>query len=179
MRKLGIGVVALFASATLVGCNDKAPSLETQAAEVAQLETHVVPVVDELDVTFYLDEGKSCNGIIYPAGEFRDGDYSCGSVTENYGKFDAKVRTDFDRIRTAIEKSGVPTHRFDASVGSGGVLREVTFPREDGSWQWNWSYLYDPTDSVTKDRRSGEPTMGSPTYTEIGKKWWLVTAVDD
>ena len=172
MRRLRIGTVGLTLTA-LVGCSHYPPSAQTQAIEVARLETHVVPVVDELDVRFYLDEGPSCNAILYPPGEFRDGDHRCGSPTEAYGRFDARVRSHFDRIHAAIAASA-DTHRFDASFTADGVLRNVSFPREDSSWEWNWRYLYDPNHRVAKDR---EP--GAPTYTEIDEDWWLVTEVDD
>ncbi|HZM75227.1 MAG TPA: hypothetical protein VFC19_05845 [Candidatus Limnocylindrales bacterium] len=179
MRKLGFGIIGLLVLAALAGCGDEPPPTQTQADEVARLQAHVVPVVDELKVLFYLDEGSSCNAILYSSGEFRDGDDSCGSPTERYGQFDSRVRGDFDRIDAAIGTSKVPTHRFDATFTTGGALREVTFPREDSSWQWNWSYLYDPGDTVAKDLQPGDPKVGVPKYRRINEDWWLVTAVDD
>jgi hypothetical protein len=184
MRLLRIGVVGLLVPAALAGCvmgfgDTKPPSAETQAAEVARLQADVVPVVDELDVTFYLNEGKSCHGIVYRRGEFRDGDDSCGTPSEQYGRFDAQVRADFDRISAAIKRSEVNTYRFDALLTGDGALEKVTFPRTDSSWQWNWTYLYDPGNTVDKSKTQGEPTLSKPTYTKINDSWWLQTAVDD
>lgn len=172
MRRSTTGVVGLLTLIALVGC-DSPPSEEKRADDVAQLEAHVLPVVDELDVRFYLDEGSSCNSILYPRGEFRDGDDSCGSPTETYGPFDATVRSDFDRISAAIEASGVDAHRFDASVTADGVLTYASFPLEDSSIQWNWDYLYDPSNTVSKGQRPNAPTY------QINDNWWLVTAIDD
>lgn len=173
MRRSTMGAIGLLTFIGLVGC-DSPPSEETRAGDVAQLEANVLPVVDELDVRFYLDEGSTCNSILYPRGEFRDGDDSCGSPTESYGPFDATVRGDFDRISAAIEASGVNAHRFDAYVTGDGVLTSIRFPLEDRSIEWNWVYLYDPSNTVSKDQRPK-----APTYQQINDKWWLVTEIDD
>jgi hypothetical protein len=130
-----------------------------------------VPVVDELKVRRYLDEGPSSNAILYPPGEFCDGDDTSGSP-EGYGPFDARVRTDFDRIHAAIEASEVGTHRFDASFTADGAIGNISFRRDDSSWKWNWIYLYDPNGTVAKDL---EPSARS----QINEDWWLVTEVDD
>jgi hypothetical protein len=66
----------------------------------------VVPIVVELDVRFYLDEGVRCHSLLYSEGEFREGNGSCGSPTESYGPFDPEVRTDFDRIKAALKRAG-------------------------------------------------------------------------
>ena len=174
MRKRGIAIVGLLALALPVGCAHKPPSAQTQAEEVARLEAHVVPVVDELEVRRYLDEGPSRNAILYPPGEFQDGDDGNGSPTEPYRPFDARVRSDFDRIHAAIEASDVDTHRFDASFTAEGALRTVSFRHEESDWNWNWVYLYDPNDTIAKDL-----ARGAPTYTQINGDWWLVTEVDD
>jgi hypothetical protein len=173
VRRSTMGAVGLLTLIVLVGC-DSPPSEETRSHDVAQLEAHVLPVVDELDARFYLDEGSSCNSMLYPRGEFRDGDVSCGSPTESYGPFDATVRSDFDHIRAAIEASRVNTHRFDAFVTADGVLRHVSFPLEDSSIEWNWGYLYDPNNTVSKGQRPN-----APTYQQINDNWWLVTEIDD
>jgi len=164
----------LLVVAVLVGC-DREPSEQKRADDVAQLERLVVPVVDELDVRFYLDEGFTCQSLLYSRGEFREGDGSCGSPTESFGPFDAVVRRDFDRIRAAIKASGVNTLRFDASVNDGGVLTHVSFRIVDHSIEWNRFYLFDPTLAGPK---SGQ-APNAPRYEQINERWWLVTEVDD
>lgn len=174
MRVHGTGIAGLLVLAVMVGCIHDPPSPETQAEEVARLEAHLVPVVDELEVRFYLDEGPSGKAILYPPGEFCEGEDRCGSPTARQGPFDARVLGDFKRIKAGIEASEVDTHRFDASFTDDGALRTASFPREDCSWKWTWIYLYDPNDTVVKDQ---EP--GAPTYTKINEDWWLLTEVDD
>ncbi len=174
MRNPWSGIVGLLALAALVGCSSKPPSAGTQAAEVARLEAHVVPIVDELDVRFYLDETWSTHAITYPPGEFREGDDSRGSPAASDRPFDASVRTDFDRVSAAIEASAVDTYRFEASFTPEGALSTASFRRDDSSLEWNWFYLYDPNDTVAKD-----PGPGARSLTQINADWWLVTEVDD
>jgi hypothetical protein len=166
--------VGLLSVTVFVGC-DREPSEQKRAADVVQLERLVVPVVEELGVRSYLDEGFNCHALLYARGEFRDGDGWCGSSTESYGPFDAVGRKDLARIRTAIKASGVNTHRLVASVTTGGVLSHVSFRIVDHSIEWNWFYLFDPTDAVPK----GGQAPNGPRYKQINKRWWLVTEVDD
>jgi hypothetical protein len=174
MRMALTFAAGLLVVAVLVGC-DREPSERQRADDVAQLERWVVPVVEELDVRFYLDEGVTCHAVLYSRGEFREGDGSCGSPTESYGPFDAVVRKDFDRISAAIKASGVKTLRFDASVNAAGALTHVSFRIIDRSIEWNWFYLFDPTNAVPK----GGQASNAPRYQRINERWWLVTEVDD
>lgn len=173
MRRLGVAIAALSTSILQVSCAWFPPSPRTQAAEVARLEAHVVPVVGALQVRRYLNEGPSCNRILYRLGEYCDGN-RCGSPKEGYRPFDERVREDFDRLATAMRTSNASTHRFEASFAADGALTTISFRREDFSIEWNWFYLYDPTDSVAKNQNPAPPT-----YTRITEKWWLVTEVDD
>lgn len=174
MRTTLTVAAGLLVVAVLVGC-DREPSEQTRAADVAELERLVVPVVEELGVRLYLDEGRSCHSLLYSRGEYRDGDDSCGSPTESYGPFDAVVRRDFDRIRAAIEATAVGTFRFDASINADGSLTRVSFRLVDRSIQWNRFYLFDPTNAIPKSDRA----PNAPRYQRINERWWLVTEVDD
>jgi hypothetical protein len=173
MRRTTTAALGLLVSAALVGC-DRPPSTERIIGDVARLETHVVPLVDELDVHFYLDERWTCHSILYSRGEFRDGDDSCGSPTESYVLFDVGVRSDFDRIKAALSASGAGIHRFEASIGTDGALRSISFRLGDSSIRWNWFYVDDPNNSITK---SDGPNP--PTYARINDRWWLLTEIDD
>jgi len=151
------------------------PAPERWTPDVEQLERSVVPIIDALDVEYYLDEGASCHAIRYARGEFRDGDRSCVSASETYGRFDAPVHRDFDRISAALKSSGVNSRRFQASVNDNGTIAHVAFRIVDRSIEWNWFYLYDPTNAVPKDGSAPD----APRYQRINARWWLVREVDD
>ncbi len=171
MRRAIAGLAGLAALSALTGCGSP-PSAQRRPDDVARLAAEVLPVIDELDVSTYLDEGSMCRWLVHPRGDFREG--GCATSAERFSAFDDTARADFDRVTAAMRASGVDTHRFEASISSAGAVGDARFWLEDSSIQWNWFYLYDPQDAITKNRHEGKPS-----YERISDGWWLMTEVDD
>ena len=150
------------------------PSPETMAREVAALRRDVVPVVEELRPVRYLSPA-SCDVFEYPRGTFSD-DGACGG-RPGERRFDDTARADLNRLRDAVERSGVPTHELrSATYAPDGALLTASFRREESGIDWNYAYVYSP------DARPAEPrtALGRVTVTPIGATgWWFERSPDD
>jgi hypothetical protein len=101
------------------------PSPEQMAEEVASLRAYVLPVLEELEPTWY-EEGP-CDILEYPRGTFSE-DGACGGRPAEQ-PFDAAARADLDRILDAVEQSGGPHQRADErKVCPGRHRRVCRFP---------------------------------------------------
>ncbi len=139
-------------------------------ADVARLETEVLPVVEDLELSYYHLEPSypgrpgPCRILEYPRGNYRDGPPEC----DDLAPFDAEARADFDEVTVAVERSGVAVERI-VRHGDG-----IYFPLEDNSWQYNWEYVY------MQYVDSPPPTMSpAEEWTHIRGDWWFHRAHDD
>lgn len=149
------------------------PSPATMAREVASLQQHVLPVVEQLRATWYEDE--VCHIVEYERGMFSD-DGACGG-RPGERPFDDTARADLDRILEAVERSGVRTHELlRATYTEDGSPETVAFDRPGGGIGWNFAYVYSP---------GGKPeewssALGPVTVTPIGTSgWWFEKSPDD
>jgi len=113
--------------------------------DVARLERHVLPVVDELGLTLYIDESgpfglSGCRMFTWSHGAYRDRNPDCASPDDPESPFDAESAAAFARVSDAIDASGVNVHRID----KGGWGPGTSFHLQDSSWLWNWYYSYVP-----------------------------------
>ncbi|MGH3476987.1 MAG: hypothetical protein ACRDQD_09130 [Nocardioidaceae bacterium] len=153
--------------------NSKQPSPETMAEEVASLQTHVLPVLEEIQPTWY--EEASCDILEYPRGTFSD-DGECGGRPAEQ-PFDDVAGADLDRILDAVERSGVPTDELmRARYAPDGTVESAGFLRSGGGIEWNFAYLYSPDEQP----RAGESALGPVTITPIGDTgWWFEKSPND
>lgn len=138
--------------------------------DVARLEADVLPVVEELELFYYLLEPGSlfdpgeCRILEYPRGQYRDGDPKCRDLVP----FDDQARMDFDAVTRAVERSGVSVERIFRSRGA------IYIRLPDYSWQYNWAYVYlSDVDTPPPARFPGEE------WTHIRGDWWFHRAHDD
>lgn len=149
----------------------KQPSAEQMAEEVASLRAYVLPVLEELEPTWY-EEGR-CDILEYPRGTFSyDGE--CGGRPAEQ-PFDNVARADLDRILDAVEQSGVPTNELmSARYAPDGTVEFAGFLRSGGGIEWNFAYLYSPD---VKPRRN---PLGPVTITPIADTgWWFEKSPND
>jgi hypothetical protein len=140
------------------------PGPGRQQADVDRLDTDVLPVVEELELSLYLVDARSCRILEYPRGDYRDGDPQCGDLVP----FDTQARADYDKVTDAVESSRVAVER---------ILRDdlgIHVQLTDHSWQYNWQYVYLPD-------AGSPPTITHPSeqWTHIRDGWWLHRAHDD
>jgi hypothetical protein len=145
------------------------------AEEVASLQTHVLPLLEEIQPTWY--EEASCDILEYPRGTFSD-DGECGGRPAEQ-PFDDVAGADLDRLLDAVERSGVPTDElmsatyaqtapsslpgsYAPAAGSSGTSRTCTPPTNShASGRARWGPSPSPR-SVTqaggsRSRRTTEP----------------------
>jgi len=150
------------------------PSPERMAEEVANLQSHVLPVLEDIRPTWY-EEGGSCDILEYPRGTFSDDGVCGGRPAEQ--RFDDIARADLDRILEAVKRSRVPTHELQSAVyASDGSLVSAGFLRSGGGIEWNFAYLYSPGQRP----REWQSGLGPVTVTPIGDTgWWFEKAPND
>jgi hypothetical protein len=149
------------------------PSPERMAEEVANLESHVLPVLEHLRPTWY--EKSACDILTYPRGTFSD-DGQCGGRPGEQ-PFDDVARGDLDRILDAVKKSRVPTDELmDATYAADGTVETAGFLRAGGGIEWNFAYLYSPGERP----REWTSPLGPVTLTPIGDTgWWFEKSPND
>ena len=141
------------------------PSPDQWPGEVDRLEKSVLPVVQRLEVSYYLlEEGPPCHILEYPRGNYRDGAPECHDLVP----FDAQARADFDEITAAVRRSRVPVERIRGS-GGGFYIR-----LNDNSWQYNYEYVYLPGAAAPPPT-----TWPVERWTHIRGNWWFFRSHDD
>jgi hypothetical protein len=150
------------------------PSPETMAEEVASLQTHVLPVLEELKPTWYEVDGR-CDILEYPRGTFST-DGECGGRPAEQ-PFDDVARADFGQILDAVQRSGVPTNELlSATYAPDGTVESAGFYRFGGGIEWNLAYLYSPDDRPAQENSP----LGPVTTTPIGHTgWWFEKSPND
>jgi hypothetical protein len=150
------------------------PSEAEKAEYVASLETTVLPVVEDLQVEYMIDE-PDCANLTYPRGDFIDGDPErCGGSTDDPASFDDIVRADHARLAAALEESRTPIERTGGEF-TGRDLRYAVFMSTHGApFATSWELLYDPDDLHPK--AATDMVMFTPVSGEDG--WWFVCCGD-
>ncbi len=151
------------------------PSVRRQAEEVAALETHVLPLVKDLRVTFYLKEHFGSGSMFWKRGNFTkdpararlDGDHL----------FDNETTELFEQFSQAIRASGVPTNRLrEARFAEDGTLRTASFQRRGGGLEFVLTYIYSPGAKPEE----WTSTLGPVVLSRIGgSDWWFEQSPDD
>jgi hypothetical protein len=140
-----------------------APGSDQRHSDVDRLETELLPVVEDLELSYYLLEDGPCRILRYSRGDYSEQD-QCEELTP----FDAQARADFDEVTAAVERSGVAVERIRRELGG------IHFPLKDFSWQYNWEYVYLPN-------VESAPTATQPSeeWTHIRDDWWFHRVHDD
>jgi hypothetical protein len=139
------------------------PVPEERASDVDRLERDVLPVIEELQVTYYLRESPTCRILEYERGHY--GDPGCTEMVP----LDAQALADFERVTAAVARAGVSLDRIRWD-GDG-----VEFVLPDSTWQFNYEYVYRPyIDTPPAIRWPGEEQ-----WTLIRAHWWFHRAHDD
>jgi hypothetical protein len=166
-----IGALGLLAWRAIQG---DLPSDAEKAEYVASLETTVLPVVEDLQVAYVMDEA-GCANLTYRRGDFIDGDPEhCGGSTDDPAPFDDVVRADHARLAAALEESRTPIERA-AGKFTARDLRYAFFMSTHGApFATSWELLYDPDDLYPKT--ATDLVTFAPVPGEDG--WWFACCAD-
>jgi hypothetical protein len=140
------------------------PTRDERTSDVDRLEADVVPVVERLQVTYYVLEPGQCRLLEYGRGHFADPG-NCADLVQ----FDAQASADFDEMTTAVERSGVSVERIR------GYAAGIYVQLRDSSWQYNYEYVYLP--NVENPPAINWP--GEEQWTHIRGHWWFHRTHDD
>jgi hypothetical protein len=169
---VGVAFLGLLVSRAIRG---DLPSEAEKAERIARLEATVLPVVEDLQVEYFMDE-PGCANLTYPRGDFIDGNPEhCGGSTDSPAQFDDVARADHERIKAALEASGTPIERVGGAFFSDGRVMDAWFMSTHGApFATSWSLEYDP-----EGRRSaGTKGMVTLTAVEGVDDWWFACCAD-
>jgi hypothetical protein len=175
--------VAIFSAALSLafvsgGCgvfgNTAPPSATQQSAEVAALQTHVLPVVKDLRATWYLNDISDAS-IYWKRWKFPK-DASRGRE-DGDALFDKETEAAFEQLAQAIRASGVPTNRLvEAKFADDGTLSFASFMRHGGGITYVFTYIYSPGAKPPEWKSK----LGPVVLTRIGNSdWWFEQSPDD
>ena len=153
------------------------PSEAEKAAQIERLKATVLPVIEDLQVEYFMDEPwGGCSILTYRRGDFIDGDpEDCGGSTGRSVQFDDVGRADHQRIKDALAASGTPIERVGGRFLSDGRVRYAWFMSTHGApFATSWSLEYDP-----EGTRSPEPAgIVTLTAVEGEQDWWFACCAD-
>lgn len=150
------------------------PSDAENAEYVASLETTVLPVVEDLQVEYVMDE-PDCANLTYPRGDFIDGDPDhCGGSTGDPAPFDDIARADHARVTAALEESATPIDRAGGNFTSRDLRYAVFTSTHGAPFATSWELLYDPDDLYPKT--ATDLVAYTPVPGEAG--WWFACCAD-
>jgi hypothetical protein len=167
-------LVAVLGFLALRAVRGDLPSDAEKAQYVASLETTVLPVVEDLQVEYFMDD-PDCANFTYLRGDFIDGDpQHCGGSTDDPAPFDDLVRADHARVAAALDQSRTPIERAGGKY-SAGDLRYALFMSTHGApFATSWELLYDPDDQQPKT--ATDMVKFTPVPGEDG--WWFACCAD-
>lgn len=155
--------------------NGDLPTEAEKVELITELETTVLPVVESLQVEYFMDE-PDCANLTYSRGDFVDGDPRlCGGSTNNPVAFDETARADHSRIRAALAESGTPIERAGGSFSDDGRMSIAWFSSTSGApFATSWSLDYDPQGLL------GAGTIGMVTRSPVAgaTDWWFACCAD-
>jgi hypothetical protein len=168
-----VAIVALvvFGRELIVG---DLPSEEEQLRQITNLETTVLPIVEELRVEYYMDQ-DGCTILTYERGDFVDGEPDCGGTTSTPVRFDSVARADLERLGAALQASETPVERTGGTFGGDGRGRTIWFSSSRGAPMGTVWYLeYDP------DGTHSAGPQGMVTLDPVPGKadWWFACCAD-
>ena len=174
-----VGVV--LAGVAVSGCvvtraiHGDLPSQAEMAEQIQRLQTTVLPVVEDLQVEYFMDD-PGCANLTYPRGDFIVGDPEhCGGSTGSPSSFDDVVRADHARVRAALAASGTPVQRVGGRFSSDGRLLDAWFMSTHGApFATSWSLEYD----LAGTRSPGPRGMVTLTPVVGQDDWWFVCCAD-
>lgn len=166
-----VAVLGFLASRAIRG---DLPSDAEKAEYIASLETTILPVVEDLQAEYVMNE-PDCANLTYPRGDFIDGDPElCGGSTGEPAPFDDIARADHARVAAAMEESGTPIERAGGNF-TGRDLRYAFFTSTRGApFATSWELLYDPDDLYPKT--ATDLVAYTPVPGEDG--WWFACCAD-
>jgi hypothetical protein len=168
-------MVAVVTVAVWRAVRGNLPSEAEKAEQIARLEATVLPVIEDLQVGFFMDE-PGCVILTYSRGDFVSGDpEDCGGSTDSPVPFDDVAGADYERIKAALEESDTSIERVGGRfLGDGGV-NDVWFMSTQGApFATSWSLEYDPGGTQSPGRR-GIVTI---TPVEGEHDWWFACCAD-
>ena len=149
------------------------PSDAEQVEYVARLEATVLPVIEQQQVEYFMDEAD-CAILTYSRGDFIDGDpENCGSSDDPH-LFDDVARTDHVRLAAALDESQTPIEQTGGAF-TGRDLDFAFFTSTQGApFATSWQILYDPDDLYPRTATD----LGSFTPIPEQDGWWFVCCAD-
>jgi hypothetical protein len=138
------------------------PGPDQRDADVDRIVAELLPVIEELEVSYYLLHEGPCRILKYARGNFSD-----QAGCEGQTPFDAQAAADFDRVTRAVERSGLAVERIRLELG--GIYIQL----EDISWQYNYEYVFLPDTAPPPIRWPEEQ------WTRVRDGWWFHRAHDD
>lgn len=150
-------------------------------SDVADLERHVLPVAEELELSGYIDDDgawgrPTCRWFTWSHGAFRDRDPSCANPDDPERPFDAESEAAFSRMSDAIDLSGVNVYRIEKNGWGPGT----SFHLRDSSIMWNWYYSYVPgTPADASGEVRTETGLGPRLQVHVTGDWWFTVEPDD
>jgi len=174
-------LILLMATCASGGCallesaSTSPPSAQQQSEEVAALQTHVLPLVKNLRVTWYLNEGLLGGSINWKRGAFSTD--RARARDEGFQVFDDETTRAYKQFADAISASGVACDRLNESrLADDGAVRFASFQRRGGGITYVFTYIYSPG-TRPPDWKS---TLGPVVLTRIGNSdWWFEQSPDD
>jgi hypothetical protein len=151
------------------------PSEAEKAEQIGRLRATVLPVLEELKVEYFMDE-SGCAILIYPRGDFFDGDpQDCGGFNDQSVQFDDVARADHLLIQAALAASGTPTERIGGTFFGDGRVKWAFFMSTHGApFATSWSLEYDPEGT----RSPGTAGIVTLTPVEGEQDWWFACCAD-
>jgi hypothetical protein len=149
--------------------------------DVADLETHVLPVTEDLGLTRYINDGgafgrPACRVFTWSRGTFLDRDPDCVNPDDPGLPLDAESEVAFARVSDAIKHAGVNVYRIE----QGGWGPGISFHLRDNSWRWNWYYSYVPeTAANTQEEIRTQTPIGVRLAVHVSGNWWFTAEPDD
>jgi hypothetical protein len=150
------------------------PSDTEKAEYIASLETTVLPVIEDLQVEYFMDE-PDCANLTYARGDYIDGNPEhCGGSTDHPAPFDDVVRADHARVAAALEESRTPIERAGGNFIAGDLRYAFFMSTHGAPFATSWDLLYDPDD--LRPKTATELVTFTPVSGEDG--WWFVCCSD-
>jgi hypothetical protein len=161
--------------ALLESASTSPPSAQQQSEEAAALQTHVLPLVKNLRVTWYLNRGLLGGSINWKRGAFSTDRAHASS--EGFQLFDDETARAYKQFADAISASGVASDRLNESrFADDGAVRFASFQRRGGGITYVFTYIYSPGTRPPEWKSK----LGPVVLTRIGNSdWWFEQSPDD
>lgn len=144
----------------------EAPDPARQARDTQALRA-VLPVLEELRVTGYVNNGGGCHEIEYSGGAFSNRvEDSCLHFLTKPGEFTPVATAAYDRVTAALEGSRVWVRTLYAQSDADGKLTGYRFHLAGWLLSSYFTYIYEPGYTLPED------WPGKVTNTRIDSDWY-------